>query len=100
MDRWADDRRQSLKGQLKDYDDQIGSMKQQAREARNLPEKLGLQKQVSALNKKRDEAWREYDRGALDVERQKDDLIESVAGRLQQSVEEETLFVVRWRLVA
>lgn len=100
LDRWADDRRQSLKGQLKDYDDQIGSLKQQAREARNLPEKLGLQKQVSALNKKRDEAWREYDRGALDVERQKDDLIESVAVRLQQSVEEETLFVVRWRLVA
>ncbi|MEL7226388.1 MAG: hypothetical protein AAGL17_16535 [Cyanobacteria bacterium J06576_12] len=100
LDRWAEDRRLSLKDELRQYDDDIAAKKKQAREARNLPEKLALQKQVSGLNKKRDAAWREYDRGALDVEAQKDALIESVAARLEQAIAEETLFTVRWRLVA
>ncbi len=100
LDRWAEDKRLSLKDELKPYDEDVAARKKQAREARNLPEKLMLQKQVSGLNKKRNEAWREYDRGALDVEAQKDVLIESVAARLEQSVAEETLFTVGWRLVA
>ena len=98
LDRWADDRRQSLKSQLKDADDKITSLKKAARSAPNLPEKLALQKQISALNKKRDEAWREYDRNSMEVERQKDDLLETIAARLEQDMEEETLFVVCWCL--
>ena len=47
----------------------------------------------------RDEAWREYDGAARDIEKQKDDLIDKVESRLQQELQEETLFTVRWKLI-
>ncbi len=99
LDRWAEDKRKSLKGTLKDYDDQITDLKKQSRVAPNLPEKLTIQKKIRNLDKKRDEAWREYDEGARGIERQKDSLIDGVEARLQQEIEEENLFTVRWKLV-
>lgn len=99
LDRWAEDRRKSLKAALKDFDDQIADLKKQARMAPNLPEKLAIQKKIRNLDKKRDEAWREYDEGAKEIERQKDTLIDGVEARLQQEIEEENLFTVRWNLV-
>lgn len=99
LDRWAEDKRKSLKTTLKDYDDEIADLKKQARVAPNLPEKLAIQKKIRNLDKKRDEAWRQYDEGAREIERQKDTLIDHVEARLQQEVEEETLFTIRWKLV-
>lgn len=99
LDRWAEDKRKSLRTTLKDYDDQINDLKKEARFAPNLPEKLALQKKIRSLDKKRDEAWREYDDGARDIERQKDSLIDRIEARLQQKIEEEDLFTVRWKLV-
>lgn len=52
----------------------------------------------SAKPLKRDEAWRQYDEAARDIEQQKDSLIDRVEARLHQEVEEETLFTVQWRL--
>jgi len=99
LDRWSSDKRKSLKTRLKDYDADIAELKKQTRTARNLPEKLALQKKIRTLDKKRDEAWREYDGAARDIEKQKDDLIDKVEARLQQELQEETLFTVRWKLV-
>lgn len=92
LNRWAEDRRKTLKSTLKDYDDEIGILKKQARIAPNLPEKLGIQKKIRNLDKKRDEASRE-------VEQQKDRLIDEVEARLEQEIEEELLFTIRWRLI-
>lgn len=99
LNRWASDKRATLKTQLKNYDDEIAELKKQARTARNLPEKLAMQKKIRTLDKKRDDAWREYDEAAREVERQKDELIDRVEARLQQEVHEETLFTVRWTLI-
>jgi len=99
LNRWASDKRATLKTQLKNYDDEIAELKKQARTARNLPEKLAMQKKIRSLDKKRDDAWREYDEAARDVERQKDGLIDRVEARLEQEVHEETLFTVRWTLI-
>lgn len=99
LNRWAEDRRKSLKTSLKEFDDQIAELKKQARIAPNLPEKLEIQKKIRDLDKKRDDAWREYDRAAKEVELQKDVLIEKIEARLQQDIEEETLFTIRWKLI-
>ncbi len=99
LNRWSGDKRKSLKSRLKEYDDQIADLKKQARSARNLPEKLSLQKKIRNLDKKRDESWREYDAAAKEVENQKDTLIDRVEARLQQEVFEETLFTIRWKLI-
>ena len=44
LDNWAEDKRRSLKIQLKEYDDQIMTLKREGRTALNLPEKLTAQK--------------------------------------------------------
>lgn len=62
------------------------------------PERLEIQKKIRSLDKKRDNAWREYDEAAREIERQKDALIEQVEARLQLKIEDETLFKIRWRL--
>ena len=99
LNRWAEDKRKSLKVTLKDHDDQIGELKKEARLAPNLPEKLKIQKEIRALDKKRDEAWHEYDSSARDIEKQKDSLIDRVEARMEQEVEEETLFTINWKLI-
>jgi predicted nucleic acid-binding Zn-ribbon protein len=96
---WAEDRRKTLKSTLKDYDDEIATLKKQARSAPNLPEKLAIQKKIRNLDKKRDEAWQAYDEASREVERQKDRLIDEVEARLEQEIEEELLFTIRWRLI-
>lgn len=99
LNRWAEDKRKSLKVTLKDHDDQIANLKKEARLAPNLPEKLKIQKDIRAMDKKRDEAWHDYDATARDIEKQKDGLIDRVEARMEQEVEEEELFTIGWELV-
>ncbi len=99
LNRWAEDRRKSLKTTLKDYDDKIAELKKQARTAPNLPEKLEFQKKIRNIDKKRDDAWREYDESSKKIEMQKDGLIDKVEARLKQKIEEETLFTIKWKLI-
>lgn len=93
---WAEDKRRGLKAELKDFDDQINDLKKQARTAPTLPEKLAVQKKLRDLDKKRDEAWREYDASAKDVERHKDELLDRVEDQLKQEISSTELFAVRW----
>ncbi|CAM3392823.1 MULTISPECIES: SNF2-related protein [Cupriavidus] len=93
---WAEDKRRGLKAELKDYDDRINELKKQARCAPTLPEKLEVQKKLRDLDKKRDEAWREYDGAAKDVEWHKDELLDQIEDQLRQTAAEEVLFCVRW----
>ncbi len=74
-------------------------LKKEGRLAPNLLEKIEIQKRIRTLDKKRDTAWREYDQAAQEIERQKDELIDRVEARLQQEMEEENLFTIRWKLV-
>lgn len=95
---WADDKRKSLKSDLKEYDEQIATLKKEARLAPNLPEKLTIQKQLRELDRRRDEAWRSYDSTAKEIEQQKDTLLDTVEERLKQTIEEKTLFTITWSL--
>ncbi len=98
LDRWAQDRRTTLKSELDDMDDRIREAKKAARQAPNLPEKLQRQRDVRQLEEKRDAAWRAYDQASRDVERQKDGLIDDVGRRLAQDRGTERLFTLRWRV--
>ena len=97
--KWVEDKCKSLKTTLKDYDDEIAELKKQARIVPNLPEKLGIQKKIRRLDKKRNDAWHEYDTAAGDIEKKKDSLIDQVEKRLQQNITEESLFTIRWKLI-
>lgn len=98
LDKWGDDRRNSLKVTLKDLDDQIKELKKQARLAPNLPEKLKIEKERKNIESERDQAWREYDEAAKEIEQNKDRLIDTIEKKLSQNVLEEPLFLIRWQI--
>jgi ERCC4-related helicase len=96
---WAEDKRRGLKSELKDYDEQIAVLKKEARLAANLPDKLAIQKKLRELDSKRDIAWKAYDADAKQIEKQKDELLDTVEARLKQTIEEKTIFTIRWSVV-
>ncbi|MHB8089471.1 MAG: SNF2-related protein, partial [Anaerolineaceae bacterium] len=96
---WAEDKRKGLKAELKDYDDQIALLKKEGRMAANLPDKLAIQKKLRDLDSKRDVAWKAYDADAKTIEKQKDELLDSVEERLKQTIEEKTIFTLKWSVV-
>ena len=98
LDRWGEDKRNSLKLALKDLEDQIKDVRKLARLAHNLPEKLKLEREKRLLETKRDEAWRAYDIAAKEVERRKDALMDEVEKKMAQQITEQHLFTIRWRL--
>lgn len=99
LDRWAEDRRKSLKAALDELDVKIRETRKEARLAPNLPVKLDLQRQLRQLEEKRNEAWKEFDEASRDIERQKDTLLDEIGRRLEQRIEKEVLFNLRWRVI-
>jgi hypothetical protein len=51
------------------------------------------------MEKKRDEAWREYDAASKQVESQKDNLIDQLEKRLHQTSELKSLFTIKWQII-
>lgn len=98
LDKWGEDRRNSLKVTLKELDEQIKNTKKQARLAPNLPEKLKLEKERKKLDAERDEAWKEYDGAAKEIEKNKDQLIDNVEKRLKLVMKEEPILFIKWQL--
>jgi hypothetical protein len=98
LDRWAEDRRASLQVELDEMDDAIRELRKAARLAPNLPEKLERQRELKKLGTKRDEAWHNFDDASREIEKQKDELLDSISQRLIQSVVEDTIFTIRWEL--
>lgn len=99
LERWAEDRRSALKAELDELDQAIKETKKAARQAPNLPAKLERQRELRKLETKRDEAWRAYDTASREIDRQKDDLLDQISHRLEQSTTQTPLFTLRWRLL-
>jgi F0F1-type ATP synthase membrane subunit b/b' len=98
LDKWAEDKRNSLKNHLKELDDQLKETKKLIRQAGSLPDKLELQKKARKLEQKRDESWKEYDDAAKELANQKDQLIDKVEARLKQQITTEELFTIQFKL--
>jgi superfamily II DNA or RNA helicase len=99
LEHWAEDRRATLKGELEELDEALKLARKSARTAPTLPEKLERQREVRKLEGRRDDAWRAFDQATRDLEKKKDSLLDEIAKRLEQNVEEEILFTLRWRIV-
>jgi hypothetical protein len=96
LDRWAEDRRASLKATLDELDEALKAAKKAARLAATLPEKLERRREARELEGKRDDAWRAFDQASREIDRQKDSLLDEIGQRLQQKLEQEPLFTLRW----
>ena len=98
LDAWADDKRASLKINLKELDEQARTLKKEIRRTANLPEKLALQRRVKSLETRRDEAWRVYDDAAREIEIEKERLLDAVESNLKQAVNTGPLFTVTFEV--
>jgi len=98
LDRWAEDRRASLKAELDEIDQALKDGRKAARLAPTLPEKLERQRAVRTLESKREEAWRAYDQASREIDQQKDALLDEIGRRLEQRMDHENLFTLRWEL--
>ena len=99
LDFWAEDRKKSLEQKLKEMDKEIKNLKRASRKANNLPDKIKLQKQARDMDAKRDKKWKEFDLAKREIERKKDQLIDSIEERMRLGFEEEVIFEIEWEII-
>ncbi|OPY18446.1 MAG: RNA polymerase-associated protein RapA [Syntrophus sp. PtaB.Bin075] len=97
--RWADDLMLSAEKELKDTKNQLRELNRQLRLAINQQERLNIELKIKSLSKKQ----REQRRKIFDVEDEiaasRDTLIDQLRERLEQKVQAEELFKIRWCVV-
>jgi ERCC4-related helicase len=98
LDRWSDDLKVGLEQELKELDKQIREFRRSAQIAPALAEKLSIQKQVQELEAARTRKRRELFDAQDRIDKQRQDLIETIEKKLQQDCKETLVFAVRWSL--
>jgi len=99
LDRWSDDLKVGLEYELKELDRQIREARRSAQIAPALAEKLAIQKQVRELDAARTRKRRELFDAQDRIDKQRQDLIETIEKKLQQDCKETPVFTVHWSLV-
>jgi len=98
LDGWADDLKVGLEREIKEIDRQIKEARRAATTALTLEEKLAGQKQIKALEVQRNQKRRSLFDAQDQVDRQRDELIEQIEGKLNQTTTLQQLFTLRWVL--
>ncbi len=99
LDRWSDDLKVGLEQELKELDRQIRESRRSAQIAAALAEKLSIQKQVRELEASRNRERRELFDAQDRIDKQRQDLIETIEKKLQQECQATPVFTVRWSLI-
>lgn len=98
LDGWADDLKVGLERELKELDRQIKEARRAATIAATLEEKLAGQKTVKALESERSTKRRSLFDAQDKIDEQRAQLIEQIEGRLEQHIETQPVFTIRWSL--
>jgi len=98
LEGWADDKKLSLEQEIRDLDRLIRESRRAARAALTLEDKLAGQRQIKALESQRSQRQRSLFDTHDQVDKQRDDLIASIEGKLTQKSSLSQLFAIRWRL--
>ena len=98
LERWAEDLKDGLEQELKELDAQIKALKKQAKFQVELESKLALHRQAKELEGERSRKRRALFDAQDEIDRKKELLISEVEARLQQRVETEPLFTIRWEV--
>lgn len=99
LDRWAEDRKLALEEELKDLDRLITETKRESLAAQLLPQKVALQQALREYEASRTAKRRELFEAQDKVAAQRDTMIEMMQKQLQQQVELEPLFTIKWSVV-
>ena len=99
LDGWADDLKVGLEREIKEIDRQIKEARRAATTALTLEEKLAGQKQIKALEGLRNQKRRTLFDAQDEVDKQREELIARIEGKLAQNTSIESLFMIRWHLL-
>lgn len=98
LDGWADDLKMGLEREIKEIDRQIKEARRAATTALTLEEKLAGQKQIKALEAQRNQKRRSLFDAQDQVDKQREELIAVIEGKLGQTTSMQPLFMLRWVL--
>ncbi len=98
LEGWADDLKVGLEREIKELDRQIKEARRGATAALTLEDKLAGQKKIKELESQRNQKRRSLFDAQDQVDKQRDDLIAQIEGKLIQSTKTEQLFTIRWCL--
>jgi adenine-specific DNA-methyltransferase len=96
LDGWADDLKVGLEREIKELDRQIKEARRAAAMALTLEEKLAGQKQIKSLESQRNQKRRTLFDAQDEVDRQRDELIALIEGKLRQQTNLTRIFMIRW----
>jgi len=98
LDGWSDDLKVGLEREIKEIDRQIKESRRAATAALTLEDKLAGQKQIKVLEAQRNQKRRSLFDAQDQVDKQREELIAQIEGKLTQVTRLESLFRLRWRL--
>ncbi|MBE7422140.1 MAG: DEAD/DEAH box helicase family protein [Zoogloeaceae bacterium] len=98
LDNWADDLKVGLERDIKEIDRQIKEARRATTTALTLEEKLAGQKQIKVLEAQRNQKRRSLFDAQDQVDKQREDLIAVIEGKLNQITDLRPLFLLRWKL--
>jgi len=98
LDRWSDDLKLGLERELKDLDAGIKDMRKQSAVAITLADKLAAQREIKALEKRRNRKRRDLYEEQDKIDEQRTLLIEDIERQLRTTHEVQRLFTVRWTI--
>lgn len=98
LDKWAEDRKNSLEIALKQLDKDIKTQKTEAKKISKLEEKVNVQREIKDMEAKRNKMRRELFESQDIVDKQKEELINQIEAKLNQTVTENEIFTIKWRL--
>ncbi|MDV6347633.1 SNF2-related protein [Nitrosomonas sp. Is35] len=98
LDGWADDLKVGLEREIKEIDRQIKEARRTAVTALTLEEKLSGQKLVKSLEAHRNLKRRSLFDAQDQVDKQREELISVIEGKLNQSIRSDQLFLIHWTI--
>ncbi len=99
LDKWAEDKKNSLEIELKELDKDIKSRKTEAKKILKLEEKVKTQRDIKELEKKRNELRLELFKSQDEVDERKENLISEIELKLKQNLVMEKIFLISWKIV-
>jgi superfamily II DNA or RNA helicase len=96
LDGWADDLKLGLEREIKALDREIKERRREAHQAALLETKVDLHRRVKELEKRRADRRQGLFEAQDSVDSRKDALLTNIENRLNQSVRIEELFTIRW----
>jgi len=99
LDKWAEDKKKTVRLALKEYDEELKEIKKNIRVARNNQERFEMLQKRQDLEKKRYEKEKELDKQMEDIDNKFTELLDEMQVKLQRKTREKELFRIKWIVV-